>query len=139
MGEMSESVHGASPRPASKPVALEVLIGAIGRRPQTAFGGFLALHFAIWTVLPALLYANLPLDLIEALTYGREWQIGYDKLPQLPWWLVEIMYRLFGVDAAYYALAQLAVSVAFAAVWMTARRLVGAAPALVAILIIDGL
>ena len=37
-----------------------------------------------------LLYPNLPLDLIEALTYGREWQLGYDKLPPLPWWLVVI-------------------------------------------------
>ena len=48
----------------------------------------------VWTALPALLYPNLPLDLIEALTYGREWQLGYDKLPPLPWWLVEIVYRL---------------------------------------------
>ena len=39
-------------------------------------------------------------DLIEALTYGREWQIGHDKLPPLPWWLVEIAYRLIGHDAA---------------------------------------
>ena len=31
----------------------------------------LALHFVVWTTLPALLYANLPLDLIEALTYRR--------------------------------------------------------------------
>ena len=49
---------------------------------------FLALHAAVWTALPALLYPNLPLDLIEALIYGREWQLGYDKLPPLPWWLV---------------------------------------------------
>ena len=51
-----------------------------------------------WTALPALLYPNLPLDLIEALTYGREWQLGYDKLPPLPWWLVEVAYRPFGID-----------------------------------------
>ena len=50
----------------------------------------------VWTALPALLYPNLPLDLIEALTYGREWQLGYDKLPPLPWWLVEIVHRLIG-------------------------------------------
>ncbi len=114
-------------------------IGWIEGRPQAAFAGFLALHFAVWTVLPALLYANLPLDLIEALVYGREWQLGYDKLPPLPWWLVEIMHRLFGTDAAYYALAQLAVIVAFVAVWATARKLVGATGALVAVLIIDGM
>ena len=112
---------------------------AIERRPQAVFAVFLAVHFAVWTLLPALLYLNLPLDLIEALTYGREWQLGYDKLPPLPWWLVEIMHRLFGADAAYYALAQAAVVVAFAAVWATARPLVGARGALVAVLIIDGM
>ena len=74
--------------------------------PRAAFAAFLALHVVVWTTLPTLLYANLPLDLIEALTYGREWQLGYDKLPPLPWWLVEIMHRAFGADAAYYALAQ---------------------------------
>jgi len=115
------------------------LIDRIGSRPRAAFAAFLALHFLVWTLLPTLLYANLPLDLIEALTYGREWQLGYDKLPPLPWWLVEIMYRLFGADAAYYGLAQLAVIVAFAAVWMTALPLVGARRALIAVLIVDGL
>ena len=100
---------------------------------------FLALHFVVWTVLPALLYPNLPLDLIEALIYGREWQLGYDKLPPLPWWLVEIVYRLTGHDIAYYALAQLAVIGAFALVWSTARRIVGPSRALIAVLIIDGL
>jgi 4-amino-4-deoxy-L-arabinose transferase-like glycosyltransferase len=107
--------------------------------PRAAFAAFLALHFAVWTALPSLLYANLPLDLIEALTYGREWQLGYDKLPPLPWWSVEILHRIFGVDAAYYALAQIAVLIAFVAVWATARPLVGAVGALVAVLIIDGM
>ena len=115
------------------------MIGWIESRPHAAFGWFLALHFAVWTALPRLLYANLPLDLIEALTYGREWQLGSDKLPPLPWWLVEIMYRSFGVDAAYYALAQAAVIIAFALVFATARQLVGATGALVAVLIIDGM
>ncbi|HML08330.1 MAG TPA: glycosyltransferase family 39 protein [Xanthobacteraceae bacterium] len=112
---------------------------AVERRPQAAFAAFLILHGLVWTALPALLYANLPLDLIEALTYGREWQLGYDKLPPLPWWMVEIVYRVFGVDTAYYALAQIAVIIAFIAVWKTARPLVGATGALVAVLIIDGL
>jgi len=108
-------------------------------RARKAFAAFLALHFLLWTALPALLYANLPLDLIEASVYGREWQLGYDKLPPLPWWMVEIAHRLFGVDAAYYAMAQLCVVVAFALVFLTAGPLVGAWRALVAILIIDGL
>src|SRR5215470_18775366 len=107
--------------------------------PAQALGAILLLHGVVWTVLPTLLYANLPHDLIEALTYGREWQLGYDKLPPLPWWLVELVYRTVGVDAAYYALAQIAVAAAFAAVWLTARPLVGAVGALVAVLLLDGL
>jgi Dolichyl-phosphate-mannose-protein mannosyltransferase len=115
------------------------LIGFIERQPRAAFAAFLALHLIVWTALPALLYPNLPLDLIEALTYGREWQLGHDKLPPLPWWLVEIVHRLIGIDAAYYALAQGAIIAAFALVWMTAVPLVGPLGALAAVLILDGL
>ena len=99
----------------------------------------LALHAFVWTALPAVLYANLPLDLIEALTYGREWQLGYDKLPPLPWWLVEIVYRLAGLDFAYYLLAQVAVVTALWLVFLTARPIAGPMSALVAVLIVDGL
>jgi 4-amino-4-deoxy-L-arabinose transferase-like glycosyltransferase len=115
------------------------LIATIERYPQRAFAAFLALHLVVWTALPPLLYPNLPLDLIEALTYGREWQLGYDKLPPLPWWSIELLHQAFDLEVAYYALAQLAVIIAFAGVWLTARPLIGAAGALVAVLIIDGL
>ena len=111
----------------------------IERRPYAAFAAFAVVHAAVWTALPTLLYKNLPLDLIEALTYGREWQLGYDKLPPMPWWLVEIVYRLFGHDVAYYALSGIVIIVTFALVFATARPLVGAVGALVGVLIIDGL
>jgi quinol monooxygenase YgiN len=111
----------------------------IAARPGQAFAAFLALHAAVWTALPSLLYPNLPLDLIEALMYGREWQIGYDKLPPLPWWLVEITYRLVGHDFAYYLLAQIAVAASFTFVFLMARPLVGGVGALIAVLIVDGL
>ena len=115
------------------------LVDWIARRPGSAFAAFLALHFTVWTALPTLLYANLPLDLIEALTYGREWQLGSDKLPPLPWWMVEITYRVFGKDIAYYALAELTVVATFALIWALARPLVGGTGALIAVLIVDGL
>src|SRR5260370_39750823 len=133
MPEIFAAVHLAAPTPAA------ALIRWVERRPGAAFGMFLVLHFTVWTILPALLYANLPLDLIEALVYGREWQLGYDKLPPLPWWLIEAVHRAVGVDAAYYASAQAAVLIAFALVFALSRRLVGAVGALVGILIIDGL
>jgi len=114
-------------------------IRTLAASPGRAFAAFAVLHVVVWTVLPTLLYANLPLDLIEALTYGREWQLGYDKLPPLPWWLVEIAYRLAGHDFAYYLLAQITVVAACAAVFAMARPLIGGTGALVAVLIIDGL
>jgi len=122
--------------PASRHFAvLDRIVAAPGR----VIAAILFLHAAVWTVLPAVLYANLPLDLIEALTYGREWQFGYDKLPPLPWWLVEIVYRLVGHDFAYYLLAQAAVVTALWLIYLTAKPIAGPAGALVAVLIVDGL
>src|SRR5664280_1882617 len=115
------------------------ILAWIAARPGRAFAAFLGLHAAVWTALPTLLYPNLPLDLIEALIYGREWQLGYYKLPPLPWWLVEIADRLAGHDFAYYLLAQAAVVAALGVVWLAARPLVGPLGALAAVLIVDGL
>ncbi len=115
------------------------LVARIAAAPGRALAAVLLLHAAVWTALPTLLYPNLPLDLIEALTYGREWQLGYDKLPPLPWWLVDIVYRIAGHDFAYYLLAQAAVIAALWLVWLTARPLTGPIGALVAVLIVDGL
>ncbi len=115
------------------------LLDWITAAPERAFAAFALLHATVWTVLPTLLCANLPLDLIEALVYGREWQLGYDKLPPLPWWLVEIAYRTIGHDFAYYLLAQMSVVAAFAFVFMMARPLIGALGALVAVVFLDGL
>ena len=117
----------------------KTVLAWINSHPRRAFAAFLALHAALWTALPALLYPNLPLDLIEALIYGREWQLGYDKLPPLPWWLVEVAYQLVGHDFAYYLLAQIAVAAGFAFVFLAARALVGTTGALVSVLIVDGL
>ena len=96
------------------------LLSRIAAAPARAFAAFVALHALVWTALPALFYPNLPLDLIEALIYGREWQLGYDKLPPLPWWLVEIVNLTIGHDFAYYLLAQAAVVAAFAGVFAMA-------------------
>jgi len=115
------------------------LINSVMAAPGRALAAILAIHAAVWTVLPALLYPNLPLDLIEALMYGREWQLGYDKLPPLPWWLVETVHLTIGHDSAYYLLAELTVVAALAIVYAAARPLVGSFGALVAVLIIDGL
>src|SRR5262252_6722877 len=105
-----------------RPPMITALIDRLDKRPREGFAAFALAHAALWTLLPATLYPNLPLDLIEALTYGREWQRGYDKLPPLPWWLIEIAYQAFAVDWVYYLIAQATVLAAFALVWLLARR-----------------
>jgi hypothetical protein len=115
------------------------LLGWLDQNPRAAFAAFCLIHIAIWTLVPTVLYPNLPLDLIEARTYGPEWQLGYDKLPPMPWWMIEVMYRLVGADWSYYLLSQVVVVAAFAIVWLAALPLVGAAGALASVLIVDGL
>jgi 4-amino-4-deoxy-L-arabinose transferase-like glycosyltransferase len=111
----------------------------VDQHPWRAFSSFAGIHIVVWTLAPWFLFPNLPLDLIEALIYGREWQLGYDKLPPLPWYIVEILYRLFHADIAYYLFAQLTVVAAFAFVFRLALTLTGARAALAAVLIVDGL
>jgi 4-amino-4-deoxy-L-arabinose transferase-like glycosyltransferase len=111
----------------------------INKRPLATFVAFAALHMVVWTLLPGVLYPNLPLDLIEALTYGREWQLGYDKLPPLPWWIVESLRITIGYDFAYYTFSQLTVIVTLGIVWITAAPLVGTVGALLSVLIIDSI
>ncbi|MBV6487349.1 MAG: hypothetical protein GHHEDOFH_01294 [Pseudorhodoplanes sp.] len=107
--------------------------------PRAGFAIFLVVHAIVWTAMPSALYPNLPLDIIEALTYGREWQLGYDKLPPMPWWIIEATRLVFNSDIAYYAVSQITVVGSFTLVWLTALPLVGPIGALVAVLIIDGI
>jgi 4-amino-4-deoxy-L-arabinose transferase-like glycosyltransferase len=90
-------------------------------------------------VLPALLCRNLPLDVIEAVAYGQEWQIGYWKHPPLPWWLVDLVRDLGGSRLwPLFLLGQLAVVVCFWAVWRLSSRLLRPVEALVAVVLLDG-
>jgi hypothetical protein len=57
-----------SPYAAADAGFASALLDTIGGRPWTGFWLFAAAHASIWTILPFALYANLPLDIIEALT-----------------------------------------------------------------------
>ena len=109
-------------------------------QPTALFWSFVAAHAAAWTVLPALLYPNPPLDIIEALVMGREWQLGYAKLPPLPWWTVEAVREIAGDRFwPFYLTAQVFVAVAFWAVWRLGRALVSDRAALVGVVALAGL
>ena len=75
---------------------------------------FLCAHLIVWTLIPSLSNTNLPLDTIEALAWGYELHLGYDKHPPLSAWFLEFFYQIFGnQDWAYYFLSQLFVVSSF--------------------------
>lgn len=100
---------------------------------------FLAAHVLIWTLLPALLQHNLPLDVIEQLAWGREWQVAYFKHPPLPAWIVESVATLSGRwPPAQYLVGPLASALALLAVWRLGCALIGPRRALLAVLAQEG-
>ncbi len=98
----------------------------------------LLLHLLAWTLVPALLNQNLPLDVIEELTWGCEWQWGYDKHPPMSAWMMEAMAWLTGAaDWGQYLLSQLTIVIAFYAIWSLARDFVDDDRALLAVLLLE--
>ena len=99
----------------------------------------LALHLLLWTLIPALLNQNLPLDVIEGLVWGNEWQWGYDKHPPVSAWMMEGMAWLTGYsDWGQYLLSQLCVVIAFYAIWSIASEMVDQDHALLSVLLLEG-
>jgi 4-amino-4-deoxy-L-arabinose transferase-like glycosyltransferase len=124
---------------AALPASQARLIDAIAARPGRALAAFMAIHAALWTLLPALVCRNLPIDVIEGIVHGREWQIGYWKHPPLASWLDAAMLALAGPRPwAFFLLGQLAVLLCFWAVWRLARLIVSPIEALVAVVLLDG-
>lgn len=80
---------------------------------------------------------TLPLDVLEHLAWGREWRWVYAHHPGLPAWINEAVYSVLG-EVALSATAPLATTLAMAAVWVLARRMVGDQQAAVAALSLEG-
>jgi len=75
---------------------------------------FLLAHLFIWTLIPTISNLNLPLDTIEALTWGNNLQLGYDKYPPLFPLFTELFFLIFGnQDWTYYLLSQIFVISSF--------------------------
>lgn len=115
------------------------LVASIESNPRAAFMVFAVMHAALWTVLPAVLCRNLPLDVIEGIAYGQEWQLGYWKHPPLPWWLIDVVRHIAGPRLwPLFLLGQLAVVLCFWAVWRLGCTMLRPVEALVAVVLLDG-
>lgn len=82
-----------------------------------------ALYALVWSLLPPLLESSFPLDVVESLTWGREWQWGYYKHPPLSPWALHVFHRAFG-DVGPFLLSQTCIAATLWLVWLTGRRLV---------------
>lgn len=101
--------------------------------------GVLAAHLLLWTLVPALVNGNLPLDVVEALAWGREWQLGYPKHPPLSAWMAEAVTVVLGRQPwGMYLLSSLCITSAIALVYATAKRLAPHTHALVGALLLEG-
>src|SRR5262245_40111183 len=123
------------PLPAANAIRgfLDRIVDAARQRPGTVLAWLLGSQLVVWTLLPALISANLQLDLIEGLALGKEWQLGYWKHPPLPWWVADLAFRLTGLIDAVYILGPLAAAVCCYAVWLLAREVAGPMKALIAV------
>lgn len=101
---------------------------------------FLIISLIAWTLLPSVLFPNLPLDVNEGLLWGQTWQWGYYKHPPLQAWLLQTTYEIAGTQRwAYFLLAQLIISIAILGVYATARRLAQPNQAALATLALSGI
>ena len=113
-----------------------LIVELIRARPRLMVWIVVLAQAALWLIVPLLLYQSPPGDLATLLAYGREYRVGTDLGPPLAFWLADIAFRtagnhLFGV----YLLAQLCSVVAFWALYLLARAVVGGQQAVLAILL----
>lgn len=75
---------------------------------------FIGLFVLLWTIIVSLTAYNLPLDVLENLSWGQLWQWGYYKHPPLQAWAQELMVIIFGRhDWPAYMLSFASVGFAF--------------------------
>lgn len=115
-------------------------VTTIERTPRLVLATFMAIHVAFWSIIPALFQHNLPLDVIEQLAWGREWQWAYFKHPPLPAWILEIVAVLTnGSDRALFFVGPLASALALLMIWRLAVDIVGLRAALFVVLVQEGI
>lgn len=104
------------------------------------FWACLAARTAFWTLVAVAGVPNAPLDLIEWLAWGHEWQWGYPKHPPFPAWAAEVFSWLSpgGVWGVYLA-GYLCVAGCLWAVWRLGRELLPPRLALAAVAALEGM
>ncbi len=101
---------------------------------------FVLTHLLLWTIACAVTSPNPPLDVIEGYVWGREWLIGtYKHPPMQAWWLQSLAWLTGRAEWAHFFASQLAIVIAFWAVWKTGLRILGEILALLGVLLLEGI
>jgi len=104
-----------------------------------AFWSFAVAHLVLWTAVPLWIQPNPPLDTVEVVAWGHEWQMGYTKHPPFVAWLAEAARSIGGASGLWpiYLLGQMCVVAAFWAVWRLGLDVTNAWVALAAVLALE--
>lgn len=119
---------------------VSMIVELLRARPRAVFWMAAGLQALLWLLLPAALYTSPPGELPQVLAIGHEWQIGSWLGPPLAFWAAELAFnaaagRVIGI----YLLAQLCVVVAFWAIFLLGRDIVGKRHAAMAALLMTGI
>ncbi len=101
---------------------------------------FICVHLILWTLVPALVRYNLPLDSIEGTVWGHQLEWGYDKNPFLNGWLTALAVYFGGPSGwMIYLFSQLSVVICFWVVWQLGKNMLPPLYALIAVMILEGI
>jgi Dolichyl-phosphate-mannose-protein mannosyltransferase len=117
---------------------VSLILEALRARPVLMFWIAALAQGTLWTLVPSLFYPAPPGEVPLVLAVGREWMLGSPYGPPLAYWLANIAFTLGGIIGVYL-LSQLCVIVTFWAVFTLGRRILGAAHAAMAILLMAGI
>ncbi|WP_210669871.1 glycosyltransferase family 39 protein [Helicobacter fennelliae] len=98
---------------------------------------FLLCHFVVWSFLP-FMRGVIPLDCVEALSWGKNFVFGTDKHPPLSGWLAYYFYVLcFKLPESVYILSQIFVVLGLVYIYKIAQFFLSYKYALFATIILD--
>ncbi len=93
----------------------------ISRRPLFAI---MAGQMLFWSIWPALFFATPPLDVVENMFWGPQWELGYYKHPPLQAWLTQLAVMIGG-QSFVYVVAQACVLITYAGIYWAGLILQG--------------
>ena len=96
-------------------------------------------HLLLWMLICVITQPNLPLDMVEMIYWGQQWQWGYHKHPPLPAWTAAAVWEYSGNQPwAMYFTAQCTIVATFWAVWKLAREIVSPWLAICCVTVMEG-